>query len=147
MPRRNRSSHEPRPIGTIHSPFKSLDEIPRDCGSVLGEVRIFPEYEEGLKDVDGFSHLVVLWLFHLSRGYSLIVKPLYYEGRRGVFATRHPDRPNPIGFSVVELLERSNNVLKVRGIDALDGTPVLDIKPYTSIDSRKVTKGGWLDKV
>lgn len=120
--------------------------MPRDCRSVEGEIEVFREYEPGLRDVDGFSHLVVLWLFHLSESSSLIVKPLYFEGRRGIFATRHPDRPNPIGFSVVELLERRENVLRVKGLDATDGTPVLDIKPYLSIDSRKITKGGWLDK-
>lgn len=121
--------------------------MPRDCSSVMGEIEIFKEYEKGLKDLEGFSHLIVLWLFHLSEGCSLIVKPLHFEGRRGVFSTRHPDRPNPIGFSVVELLERRGNVLKVKGIDAVDGTPVLDIKPYLSLDRKDVVRGGWLDAV
>ena len=121
--------------------------MPRDCRPVKGEIEVFPEYESGLKDIDDFSHLIVLWLFHTSKGYSLIVKPLFYEGRRGVFATRHPDRPNPIGLSVVELLKRRGNVLEVRGLDAIDGTPVLDIKPYVSFDSVENSRGGWLDGV
>ena len=147
MSSKTRSIQELRPIGVIRSPHTNLEEMPRDCRSVKGEIEIFQEYEEGLKDTEGFSHLVVLWLFHTSAGYSLLVKPLYYEGRRGVFATRHPDRPNPIGFSVVELLERRGNVLEVRGLDAVDGTPVLDIKPYVSFDSVESSRGGWLDEV
>jgi tRNA-Thr(GGU) m(6)t(6)A37 methyltransferase TsaA len=122
-----------RPIGIVHSPFKNVRDVPRDCGSIVGELEVFEEYEPGLKGIEKVSHLIVLWLFHESGGYSLRVKPLYHEGIRGVFATRHPDRPNPIGFTAVELLERRRNVLRVRGIDMVDGTPVLDIKPHTYI--------------
>lgn len=143
MPRRTRDVEKLRPIGIIHSPHKRLSEVPRDCTAIKGEVEIFKKYEKGLKDIEGFSHIVVLWLFHLSKGYSLTVKPLFHEGKRGVFSTRHPDRPNPIGFSVVELLERKDGILVVRGIDALDGTPVLDIKPYVSLDSKEIASGGW----
>lgn len=122
-----------RPIGIVHSPFKHARNVPRDCGSVVGEVEVFKEYEAGLEGVEKVSRLIVLWLFHKSKGYSLRVKPLHHEDIRGVFATRHPNRPNPIGFTVVELLERRGNVLRVRRVDMVDGTPVLDVKPYTYI--------------
>ena len=122
-----------RPIGIVRSPFKRVRDVPRDCGSIIGDIEVFKEYESGLEGIDGVSHLITLWLFHESKGYSLRVKPLHHEDIRGVFATRHPDRPNPIGFTVVELLERRGNVLRVRGVDMVDGTPVLDIKPRTYI--------------
>ncbi len=128
-------------IGIVHSPFKCVNDVPRECGSIVGEIEVFKEYEQGLEGVDGVSHLIILWLFHKSKGYSLRVKPLYHEGVRGVFATRHPDRPNPIGVTVVELIERKRNVLRVRGVDMLDGTPVVDIKPRTYIwESENVNK-------
>ncbi len=120
-------------IGIVHSPFKRVKDIPRECGSIVGEIEVFKEYEQGLEGVDRVSHLIILWLFHESKGYSLRVKPLHHEEVRGVFATRHPDRPNPIGFTVVELLERRGNVLRVSGVDMVDGTPVIDIKPRTYI--------------
>jgi len=122
-----------KPIGIVRSPFKRVRDVPHDCGSMVGEIEVLEEYKPGLEGVDRVSHLIILWLFHKSRGYSLRVKPLHHEGTRGVFATRHPDRPNPIGFSVVELLERKGNVLKVKGVDIVDGTPVLNIKPQTYI--------------
>ena len=133
-----------KPIGIIRSPYKNARDIPRDYGSTLGEVVVFEEYAQGLQDIEGFSHLMILWLFHHSKRYSLLVKPLYYEGVRGVFATRHPNRPNPIALTVVELLERNGNTLKIRGIDAVDKTPVLDIKPYTLRDLKANIKTGWL---
>jgi tRNA-Thr(GGU) m(6)t(6)A37 methyltransferase TsaA len=121
------------PIGIVRSPFKSAEDVPRDCGSIVGKIEVFEEYELGLNGIEKVSHLIVLWLFHKSGGYSLRVKPLHHEGIRGVFATRHPNRPNPIGFTVVELVERKRNMLRVRGIDMVEGTPVLDIKPHAYI--------------
>jgi len=131
-------------IGIIRSPYKSVKEIPRDYGSTIGEVVVFEEYEQGLQDIEGFSHLMILWVFHKSKGHSLLVKPLYYAGVHGVFTTRHPNRPNPIAVTVVELLERKRNTLKIRGIDAADKTPVIDIKPYTLRDMKENIKTGWL---
>ena len=126
-----------RPIGGVHSPFTRVEDVPRKYESIIGEIEVFGEFEPGLNGIDGISHLIILWLFHRSRGYSLHVKPLHHEGIRGVFATRHPDRPNHIGFTVVELLERRGNVLRVKGVDMVDDTPVLDIKPYTSSDQKR----------
>jgi tRNA-Thr(GGU) m(6)t(6)A37 methyltransferase TsaA len=122
-----------RPIGIVRSPFKRVEDIPRECRSIVGEIEVFKEYEPGLEGIEKVSHIIILWLFHKSKGCSLRVKPLHHEDIRGVFATRHPDRPNPIGLTVVELLERRGRVLKVRGIDTVDGTPVVDIKPRSYI--------------
>ena len=133
-----------KPIGLIRSPYKSVEEIPRDYGSTIGEVVVFEGYEQGLQGIEGFSHLMILWVFHESKGYSLLVKPLFYEGLHGVFTTRHPNRPNPIAITVVELLEREGNTLRIRGIDALDRTPVVDIKPYALRDVKEDIKTGWL---
>jgi len=133
MKRCQRMNMRLRPIGIVHSPFKHVGDVPRESGSIVGEIEVFKEYESGLEGIDGVSDLIVLWLFHKSKGCSLRVKPLHHEDIRGVFATRHPDRPNPIGFTVVELLERSGRVLKVRGVDMVDGTPVVDIKPRSYI--------------
>jgi tRNA-Thr(GGU) m(6)t(6)A37 methyltransferase TsaA len=111
----------------------------------MGKVEIYPEYQQGLEDLDGFSHIFLVYLFHCSVGYSLLVKPFLDDRQRGLFSTRHPCRPNPIGLSVVGLLERRGNVLDVVGIDVLDGTPVLDIKPYVpEFDIRPGARAGWL---
>lgn len=136
-----------RPIGVVRSPYRRVGEIPGDCSSTVGEIVVFDEYAEGLMDIDGFSHLIVLWLFHRSRGGRTVVKPLHHEELRGVFATRHPDRPNPIALTVVELIERRGNTLRVRGIDAVDGSPLLDIKPYTHRDRVKEVRAGWIEGV
>lgn len=140
-----------RPIGIIHSPFKKKEDIEskkyadsRGFDSVKGELEIFKEYEEGLKDVEGFSHLVVLFSFHKSKRYKLHTEPLLEGTLRGVFATRSPNRPNPIGMTVVNLIERNRNRLKVSGVDMIEGTPILDIKPYTSRDQKSPIKLGWL---
>jgi len=122
-----------RPIGIVHSPFKHVWNVPRESEFIVGEIEVFEEYELGLEGIVGVSHLIILWVFHKSQGCSLRVKPLHHEDIRGVFATRHPDRPNPIGFTVVKLLERRGRVLKVRGVDMVDGTPVVDIKPRSYI--------------
>jgi len=98
-----------------------------------------------LKDIEGFSHIIILYFFHESRDYSLSVKPFLDSDRHGVFATRHPNRPNPIGISVVRLLERRGSILRVKGVDVLDGTPLIDIKPYVpSFDQATDAKIGWL---
>ena len=117
---------ELKPIGVIHSPYHSRGEAPRQgCGrEEISRVEVFKEFEEGLKGIERFSHIILIYWFHKSPGYSLIVKS------RGVFTTRSPDRPSPLGLSAVELIARERNILKIRGLDALDGTPLLDIKPY-----------------
>lgn len=134
------------PIGVIHSIYKTRDEVTRSKrGDVISRIELFKEYEEGLCDVEGFSHIIVVSWMHQSDFRGLKVKPLHFpEESRGVFATRHPDRPNPIGLSVVELVARKNNILEVRGLDMLDRTPVIDIKPYTEADRKADTQLGWL---
>jgi tRNA-Thr(GGU) m(6)t(6)A37 methyltransferase TsaA len=113
----------------------------------VGYIEIFREYEEGLKDIEGFSHIVVLWIFHESEGYNLLVKPLAYKGGlRGVFVTSHPDGPNHIGVTVVELLQRKGNMLRVRGVDMADGSPVVDIKPYGHKYCKRDIRLGWVEK-
>jgi len=134
-------------IGVIHSPYGRLEDVPCQPykSKATGEVEVFKEYEEGLKDVEGFSHIIILYQFHKSEGYSLLTKPILDENLRGVFATRHPNRPNPIGISFVKLLERRGNILRVEGIDVLDGTPLIDIKPYIPrFDLKENVRIGWL---
>ncbi len=135
-----------KPIGVVHSGFKTRDEVTRsERDQEISSIEIFKEYEDGLKDIGGFSHVIVVSWMHKSDFHGLVVKPLHFpEGLRGVFATRHPDRPNPIGLSVVELIEHSNNVLRVRGLDMLDGTPVIDVKPYLKSDTKDNVTYGWL---
>jgi len=135
-----------KPIGVIHSRFKTRDEVTRsERDREMSSIEIYREYEEGLSDIGGFSHIIVVSWLHKSDFRGLKVKPIHFpEELRGVFATRHPDRPNPIGLSVVELVEQSNNVLRVRGLDMLDGTPVIDIKPYVKSDRKDGVANGWL---
>jgi len=142
-----------KPIGIVHSPFKKKEDIDSkkyaDSGGfdpIHGELEIFKEFEDGLKDIEGFSHLVVLFVFHESEGYRLHTKPLLDDALRGVFSTRSPNRPNPIGMTVVKVIERKGNSLKVSGIDMVEGTPILDIKPYTSRDQKSPIKLGWLEQ-
>ncbi|HIC96487.1 TPA: tRNA (N6-threonylcarbamoyladenosine(37)-N6)-methyltransferase TrmO [Candidatus Bipolaricaulota bacterium] len=138
-----------KPIGIIHTPHKRLEDVPiQPCMSgCIGEIEVDRQYQEGLKDIEGFSHIVILYLFHRSRGYSLSVKPFLDDKPRGLFATRHPRRPNPIGISTVKLLERERNVLKVLGIDVLDGTPLIDIKPHVPQFDHwdEEVRIGWLE--
>jgi tRNA-Thr(GGU) m(6)t(6)A37 methyltransferase TsaA len=141
-----------KPIGVIHSPFKRNEDIdigkfadPQGFDPIQGELEVFEEYEEGLQDTEGFSHLIVIFAFDRSKGYLLQAKPLLDDTPRGVFATRSPRRPNPLGLTVVKVLERQGRVLKVSGIDMLEGTPLLDIKPYTSRDQRSPIRMGWLE--
>ncbi len=138
-----------RPIGVIHTPFTTTAGMPIQpiFSQVGGQVEVFPEYEEGLKDVEEFSHVILIYILHNANGYALHVKPFLDDEERGLFATRHPRRPNPIGLSTVCLLARRGNVLDVAGIDVLDGTPLLDIKPYVpDFDGKSEARTGWYDK-
>ena len=139
-----------KPIGIIHSPFKEPHGTPIQTASardIDGTVDIFPEYVEGLKDIKGFSHILLIYLFHLSKGWTLKVKPYMDNELRGVFATRAPARPNPIGISIVRLVRVEGEKLYIRDVDMVDGTPLLDIKPYVpEFDVRKVDRTGWLTK-
>jgi tRNA (adenine37-N6)-methyltransferase len=138
-----------RPIGLIRSPYTETSQIPKGPGAhhdAQGVIELLPEYEAGLKDVEGFSHLYVLWVFHRSQGYDLVAKPPVDPRPHGVFSTRSPRRPNPIGLTVVWLLHREDNKLHVQGLDMLDGTPVLDIKPLMSGIPLEQLRRGWLDE-
>lgn len=141
---------EYRPIGVIHSPFKDVRGVPiqpRAASGVKGTVEVFPRYADGLKDLDGFSHIILIYHFHLVEGYSLLVKPYMDQVERGVFATRAPARPNPIGISVVRLVKIDENRVYVKGLDVVDGTPLLDIKPYVpEFDVFEADRIGWLEK-
>ena len=135
-----------KPIGVIHSPFtdKSRTPIQASRSRAIGRIEVYPEFAEGLQDVEGFSHLILLYVFHHSSEYTLRVKPFLDDQWRGLFATRHPSRPNPLGLSVVRLLERRDNLLEIEGVDTLDGTPLLDIKPYVpEFDVRMEVSTGW----
>jgi tRNA-Thr(GGU) m(6)t(6)A37 methyltransferase TsaA len=135
-------------IGVIHSPYKEIGECPNQAykSKEMAEIEVFAEYKDGLADIDGFSHIIILYLFHQSKGYSVKVRPFYDSRMRGLFATRAPRRPNPIGISVVRLIERKGNVLKVKGIDVINGTPLIDIKPYIpEFDQKESVKIGWLE--
>lgn len=137
------------PIGIIHSGFHELDNTPIQAvfNNSRGAVELFPEYAEGLQDIESFTHLYLLYYFDRATSANLLQKP-FLDGTkaRGIFAIRHFNRPNPIGLSIVRLLEVSGNVIDVEGIDVLDGTPLLDIKPYVSrFDHRNETKSGWFD--
>ncbi len=136
-----------KPIGIIQTPFKRKEDAPiqPSRSSARGEVEVFKEYEEGLEDIEGFSHIILIYQFHKSEGYSLKVKPYLDDKLRGLFATRAPKRPNQIGLSVVKLLMRKENILFIEGIDILDGTPLLDIKPYVpDLVPKGKIKIGWL---
>lgn len=137
------------PIGVIHSPFQAPEDTPvqpSGGAEVSATVEVFPPYRAGLKDLDGFSHVVLLFHFDRSQGYDLHVVPFLDTELRGVFATRAPRRPNPIGLSVVRLDRIEDGVLHIRGIDMLDGTPLLDIKPYVpAFEAEDPVRTGWLE--
>jgi formylmethanofuran dehydrogenase subunit E len=136
---------ELNPIGVIHSPYKDRKQCPPQGREEIFEIEISGQYGEGLKDIDGFSHLILLYWLHSAKSYSLSVNTPWDSKPHGVFATRSPNRPNPIGFSVVELIETNGNRLKVKGLDALEGTPLIDIKPYLpEIDSKTNVRVGWV---
>ena len=137
------------PIGIIHSPFKEPKGTPIQPAAakgITGTADIFPEYAEGLKDIEGFSHIILLYHFHLSRRSTLIAKPYMDSETHGVFAMRGPSRPNPIGVSVVHLVRVHGDTLHIQDVDIVDGTPLLDIKPYVpEFDMREVARIGWLE--
>ncbi len=139
----------PRIIGVVRTPYSEIAAVPKGPGAkheAEGRIEIAAELEEGLTDIEGFSHLFVLWVFHRAEGFALTGTPPCASRAHGVFATRSPYRPNPIGLTVVELLGRAGNILHVRGVDMLDGTPVLDIKPYLSSIPAELVRRGWLDE-
>jgi len=141
-------SLELKPIGVIHSPYKSRRKAPCDAyrSDKISRIEVFQEFEEGLQDIEGFSHIIVVYWFHESQGYHLLVKTPWDDIPHGLFTTRSPHRPCPLGLAVVELVASEKNVLKVKGLDAIDGTPLLDIKPYIpEVDEGSVVKCGWLE--
>lgn len=137
-------------IGIIHSPFHQLQEMPiqpSGADSIKGSVEVFTDYRPGLKDLDGFSHVILLYHFHHSHSFSLKVVPFLDTEQHGVFSTRAPRRPNPIGLSIVKLDKIEDGVLSIQNIDVIDGTPLLDIKPYVpEFDAQKDVRIGWLEK-
>lgn len=139
-----------KPIGKIHSPFKEPKGTPIQPSAgknAEGIVELFPDFAEGLKDLDGFSHIILLYHFHLTAEAKLSVKPFMDNKEHGIFAIRGPARPNPIGLSITRLVRIEGNKLYIQGIDIVDGTPLLDIKPYVpGFDSNENVRTGWLEK-
>lgn len=136
-----------QPVGTVRSPYHDPAQIPKGPGAehrAAGVLEILPQLEAGLTDIEGFSHLFVLWVFDRVEGFDLLATPPTDTRPHGVFATRAPRRPNPIGLTVVTLLRREGSRLYVRGVDMLDGTPILDIKPYLSSVPDHELRRGWL---
>ncbi len=140
-----------QPIGVIHSGHTRPEETPIQpvyAEGCEGKAEVFPEFAPGLRDLEGFSHIYLLYHMHKVEGARLTVKPFLQDVDRGVFATRAPCRPNPIGLSIVKLVRREENILYLDGVDVLDGTPLLDIKPYSArFDRRETTRNGWQDEV
>jgi tRNA-Thr(GGU) m(6)t(6)A37 methyltransferase TsaA len=138
-----------QPIGTIHSPFEGVEKVPIQPAAargIRGTVEVMPEFVAGLQDLHGFSHIILLYHFHRVRQVRLTVVPFMDDQPRGVFATRAPSRPNPIGLSIVRLLGIEGNVLQIENVDIVDGTPLLDIKPYVpEFDHHEVERTGWLE--
>lgn len=138
------------PIGIIHSAFTEPEGMPiqpAGAAGIKGSVEVFENFQPGLEDLDGFSHIILLYHFHRSRGFDLRVVPFLDSSPRGLFATRAPKRPNPIGLSIVQLDKIEDGVLYIRNIDILDGTPLLDIKPYVpEFDAQGNVRTGWLAK-
>jgi tRNA-Thr(GGU) m(6)t(6)A37 methyltransferase TsaA len=138
-----------QPIGFIRSSYTDPKQVPKGLGAkhtMEGVLEVLPEMEPGLQDLEGFSHLIIVWVFDRSEGYDLVVKPPSDVRAHGIFATRAPRRPNPIGITVVELIRREGGKLWLRGIDMVDGTPVLDIKPLTSSIPMEQLRRGWLQE-
>ena len=138
-----------RPIGTIHTPFQGIEQVPIQPAAatgIRGTVEVSAEFAAGLQDLEGFSHVILLYHFHRVTQVKLTVVPFLDDRPRGVFATRAPSRPNPIGLSIVRLLGIEGNVLHVENVDIVDGTPLLDIKPYVpAFDHNEVQRTGWLE--
>ncbi len=139
-----------KPIGVIHSPFKDIRGIPVQPAAakgIAGTVEVEPAYIEGLRDIEGFSYIILIYHLHLSKGYKLQVVPFLDDCFHGVFSTRAPRRPNPIGISIVRLIKVEGGIIHIEDIDILDGTPLLDLKPYVpEFDKREKVKIGWLSK-
>lgn len=139
-----------QPIGVINTPFKDLKNMPiqpKGGKGIKGSVEIFPEYVDGLLDLDGFSHIMLLFHFHLAEGYKLQTKPFMEDIKHGVFAIRAPKRPNPIGLSIVRLISIRENILNIENLDIIDGTPLLDIKPYIpDFEEFDDIRAGWAEK-
>lgn len=136
-----------QPIGYVRSPYQETHQVPKGLGAkhdTEGILEILPQFEAGLADIEGFSHLIVLWCFDRVEGFELTAMPPADNRPHGVFATRSPMRPNPIGLTVVELVRREGVHLHVRGIDMLEATPILDIKPYLSSIPLGKLRRGWL---
>lgn len=137
------------PIGFLQTPYKDIQNMPiqpSGASGVAGKLILKPEFIEGIKDLDGFSHIYLIYLFHKVNSYQLTVTPFLDSEVHGVFATRAPKRPNPFGLSVVRLLSIEENVLNLENVDMLDGTPILDIKPYIpAFDHPKNVRIGWLE--
>src|SRR5690348_3136479 len=145
-----RQTFEMRPVGFIRSQYTDTSQVPKGCGAkheAEGLIEVLEEFEEGLSDIEGFSHLFVIWVFDRAEGYELIGTPPTDNRPHGVFATRSPRRPNPLGLTVVRLIRREGARLIVAGVDMLDGTPILDIKPYLSNVAAEELKRGWLAEV
>jgi len=144
------TTFEYKPIGIVHTPFAEREGMPiQPAGAkgVQGTIELFEEYHDGLKDLDGFSHLILIYHFHQSSGFKMQVTPFMDSTLRGVFSTRAPSRPNPIGLSIVKLNRIEDGVLFVENLDLLDGTPLLDIKPYVpKFDQQTQVKTGWLEQ-
>jgi tRNA-Thr(GGU) m(6)t(6)A37 methyltransferase TsaA len=138
------------PIGVIHTPFTDLEGMPiqpTGAAGVKGTVEVFEKYHPGLKDLEGFSHIILIYHLHRSKGFRLHVVPFLDSQPRGLFATRAPKRPNPIGLSIVQLDGIENNILHIQNVDILDNTPLLDIKPYVpEFDAPTRVRTGWLEK-
>ena len=134
-------------IGVVHSTYKTTKDAPFQGRDEFSEIEIDKDYIDGLKDIEGFSHLHVFYWLHESEDYSLIVKTPWDTKPHGLFTTRSPHRPNPIGYSVVELVEKKGNILKVKWLDAIEGTPIIDIKPYVKkLDSKTIAISGWTER-
>jgi tRNA (adenine37-N6)-methyltransferase len=139
-----------QPIGFVRNAFTETSQIPKGLGAThtaTGTLEIRSDLEQGLTDIEGFSHLIVIWVFDRSEGFELLGTPPSDNRPHGVFSTRSPYRPNPIGLTIVELVRRDRAILHVRGLDMLDGTPILDIKPYLSSVPAESLRRGWLDEV
>ncbi len=138
------------PIGVICTPFKELSGMPiqpSGARGVKGTIELEQKYEQGLNDIEGFSHIILLYHFHKSKEYDLMVTPFLDTRQRGLFSTRAPKRPNPIGLSIVRVAKRDGNLLVVKDIDVLDNTPLIDIKPYVpQFDIKTDTRAGWLEE-
>src|SRR4030042_518109 len=144
---RKKQNLELRPIGVIHSPYKDTPKPPYQGykGRGISQIEVFEEFEQGLQDIEGFSHIIVIYWFHKSEGYHLLVKTPWDDVLHGLFTTRSPHRPCHLGLTVAKLVARKKNILKVKGLDAIDGSPLLDIKPYVpEVDGRQTAKPGWV---